>query len=81
MGKLEYTRVGLDFITARNEVMFSPVCVKNSVHGGRGCMAEGDMHGRDGHAWQGVCMTWEGGMHGGGHAWRGGGSAWQEKWQ
>ena len=52
MGKLEYTRVGLDFITARNEVMFSPVCVKNSVHGGGGswqkgaCMAEMGMHDR-----------------------------------
>ena len=49
MGKLEYTPAGLDFITARNKVMFSPVCVKNIVQGG--------------HAWQkGACMA-EQGMH------------------
>ena len=75
------------FITVSNsscgKVMFSQVCVKNSVH--RGCMCgrghalqggengtfvAGGMHG--GHAWQGVCMAgWGvhggGGMHGRGH--------------
>ena len=54
------------------KVIFSEVCVKNSVHGGGGCMA-GGMHGRG-------CMA--GGMHGRrvcmvvGHAWQTG-RAWQ----
>ena len=46
-------------ITIRNsscgKVMFSQVCVKNSVRGGWLCVAGG-------HAWQGACMV--GGMHG-----------------
>ena len=63
------------------------------VHGGGGgmcgrgaCMAEGGMHDRGGHAWQGgymagvhVCRwvhVWQGGMYGGGVHGRGG-CAWQ----
>ena len=49
------------------KVIFSEVCVKNSVHGGP-CMARGVMHGRGmcvagGHAWQWVGV--------GGHVWQG----------
>ena len=48
------------------KVMFSQVCVKNSVQGacvaGGACLAGG-------HVWQGTCMA--GGMCGGGRAWQG----------
>ena len=56
------------------KVMFSQVCVKNSV-GGDMC-SSGAMCGRGGHAWQGVCMAGgmysRAGMHGRGCAWQGG---------
>ena len=59
------------------KVIFSQMCVKNSVQGvcmaGGACMV-GGVHGR-GHAWQGACVSgghaW-GGMHGRGCAWQGG---------
>ena len=52
------------------KVIFSEVCVKNSVHGGcvwQGDVWQGGMCGR-GHAWQGACMV---GVCGRGHAWQG----------
>ena len=54
--------------------MFSEVCVKNSVHGGRACMG-GDVRGMGvcgGHAWWKVCMM--GGVCGRGEGVHGGGS-------
>ena len=34
--RIKYVMNFIFVITARNEVMFSQACVKNSVHGGRG---------------------------------------------
>ena len=52
------------------KVIFSEVCLKNSVHGEGGCVC-----GRGGMYGWGVCMA--GGIHGRG-AYMAGGHAWQE---
>ena len=75
------------------KVMFSQVCVENSVDGGGGMQGKGGMHGRGcmaggrGCAWQGVCVTegvcdrgcvWQGVCMAGGQCeWRAGQHAWQ----